>query len=139
MLQSGLPEMRDENDEGVVIQQFNQRPTLYLSGERWMDTRKRNENLVLNEKLQFNELIKRIIPNPKLICIKFSDESSMKNGPGRDKKLGHCDVIEIITQIPISTKNLNKLFREVGYILFDTIYEQDRLHFFIRKAGERET
>jgi hypothetical protein len=104
-----------------------------------MDYRKGNEKPILNQQIQFNELIKRITPNPKLICIKFSDESLVKNNSKSNKDFSHCDVIEIITHIPISTKNLNKLFKEAGYTLFDMIYEQDGLHFLVRKTGERET
>ena len=104
-----------------------------------MDFRKRNEKLIINREMQFNELIKKVIPNPKFICIRLSDESSLKDNPRSNRDLSHCDVIEIITHIPVNTNNLNKLISEAGYKLFDVIYETDGLHFFVRKAGGKET
>ena len=103
-----------------------------------INKRDNNINLV-NQEARFNESIKRLIPNAKFICIKFYDGSLVKKNIDNIEKFGNCDIVEIVTHIPISTKKLRDLLKRAGCRLFDVTYETDEFHFFVRKEGERET
>lgn len=104
-----------------------------------MVNKSENNNHLINKEAQFNELIKGITPNAKFICINFFEDSLVKRSLGNNKNLTTCDIIEIVTHISINTKKFRDLIKKVGYRLFDVTYEPDGFHFFVRKAGERET
>lgn len=113
--------------------------TMNKMGDKQMVNKIDNNMHLINQETQFNESIKRIIPNAKFICIRFYDDSLVKKNIDNNENFGDCDVVEIVTHIPISTKKLRDLLKRVRYRLFDVIYETDEFHFFARKVGERET
>ncbi len=100
---------------------------------------KNSDKKLVNQEIRFNDLINRMIPDAKFVCIDFNDESLVKKDVKDDNALVDCDIIEVITHNSINTKQFRNFLMEAEYNLFNVLYEQDGFHFLIRKGGDKQT
>ena len=104
-----------------------------------MVNKSENNKHLIDQETRFNELLKRTTHEAKFICINYYENPLNEKSLGNNKNPTNCDIIEIVTHIPISTKKFGDLMKNAGYRIFDVTYEPDGLHFFVQKIGERKT